>query len=293
MDWFSCWLWTEERLTMVINKKPSAKSMQHKVKLARRKANRSRHYKHFWGCAKAARLAYVKAAERKRRLDVLQETYQSYAARWFQRLPDHDDLLIDYNDVPGLIPHPTGCSCQECHIYCHTVTHPSPTVPYAKSPRAPKVTFCAAHMLLLIAGIILMLLCTPISAMDLSDGTKSLIGKLPPFSGKKDEFIMWLAKFTALATMGAFAASIARNTDGSFGEANCPKTEAAFNALDTTKADEKPKIEEWKRNSKAFAALTLSLPNKLFRIIAASNGQAAEVMKMLYQEYKPDDTSLE
>jgi hypothetical protein len=144
-------------------------------------------------------------------------------------------------------------------------------------------------MVLLLVGIILMLLCAPITAMDLGDGTKSLIGKLPPFSGKKDDFIMWLAKFTALATMGAFAVSIARNTDGSFGEANCPKTEAEFNTLDATKADEKLKIDAWKRNSKAFAALTLSLPNKLFRIIAASNGLAAEVMRLLYQEYKPDD----
>jgi hypothetical protein len=37
---------------------------------------------------------------------------------------------------------------------------------------------------------------------------------------------MWLAKFTALAaTMGAFAAAITQNVDGTFGEKNCPKNQ--------------------------------------------------------------------
>ena len=60
------------------------------------------------------------------------------------------------------------------------------------------------------------MLCVPAVAMDLGDGNKSLIGKLPVFTGKRDNFIMWLAKFSALATMGAFALAVAQNPDSSF-----------------------------------------------------------------------------
>jgi gag-polypeptide of LTR copia-type len=125
--------------------------------------------------------------------------------------------------------------------------------------------------------------------MDLGDGNKSLVSKLPPFTGRKEDFVMRLAKFTALATMGSFSLAIARSSNGTFGEADCPADEAAAAVLDPTIAGDRLKIAAWNRNNKAFAALALCMPNKLFRIIAASAGSAATVMKLLYHEYKPDD----
>ena len=102
---------------------------------------------------------------------------------------------------------------------------------------------------------------------------------------------MWLLKFTAIATRGAFAVAIAQNSDGTFGEKNCPKKQKevddiiediAKNPLTDTssaqaradRAEDKEKMEAWKRNSKAFASITLTIPNKLYRIIAASGGLA-------------------
>jgi hypothetical protein len=117
--------------------------------------------------------------------------------------------------------------------------------------------------------------------MDLGDGEKSLVSKLPPFTGKSDDFIMWLAKFTAIATMGAFTASIAQNPDGTFGESDCPKDEAAASQLNLNNNADKAKHEAWKRNSKAFAALTLVMPNNLFRIIVEAGGIASKAMELL------------
>jgi hypothetical protein len=101
---------------------------------------------------------------------------------------------------------------------------------YAKAPASMVAlsrsrTLFNAHVLLFLMGIAFGMLCVPAVAMDLGDGNKSLIGKLPVFMGKRDDFIMWLAKFTALATLGAFAVAIAQNSDGSFGEKKCPKNQ--------------------------------------------------------------------
>ena len=179
---------------------------------------------------------------------------------------------------------------------------------YAKAPVSVVMlnhtkSFFNANVLLFLIGIAFGMLCVPAVAMDLSDGNKSLIGKLPVFTGKRDDFIMWLAKFTAIAKMGAFAATIPQNADGSSGEKNCPKnqkevdnimqdiadnplTDTSSTRSCTKRAEDKEKLEAWKRNAKVFASITLTMPNKLYRITAAS---AHVAMKMLYHEYKPDD----
>ena len=36
---------------------------------------------------------------------------------------------------------------------------------------------------------------------------------------------MWLMKFMAIATMGAFAVAIMQNADGTFREKDCPKNQ--------------------------------------------------------------------
>jgi hypothetical protein len=222
-------------------KKRSSKSIWHKAKLAKSKAKRGCHFKHYWGCTKEAKFKARQAAiavnmhwstsywQSKAR------EYAEAAARdvegdeaFWNAMPLYED---NFAFMPGLVPKRTRCACQGCERVNRTVLYQSRVRPqqlsYAKAPASVVVpscqTFFNAQVLLFLIGIAFGMLCVPAVAMDLGDGSKSLIGKLPLFTGKQDDFIMWLAKFTALATMGAFAATIAQNADGSFGEKNCPK----------------------------------------------------------------------
>jgi hypothetical protein len=52
---------------------------------------------------------------------------------------------------------------------------------------------------------------------------------------------------------------------------------------------DKDKVDAWKRNNKAFPALTLCSPNKHFRFISGAKGHAGTVMKNLFNEYRPQD----
>jgi hypothetical protein len=106
---------------------------------------------------------------------------------------------------------------------------------------------------------------------------------------------MWMARLVAVATYGAYVQAIQKNTDGTFGEAECPADAAAAATaeaallLDPDDEDLKLIVAAWKRNNKAFSALTLALPDKLFRLIAGAAGLAKEVMRQLYAEYMPSD----
>ena len=295
-------------------KKVSSKSMRHRIKLAKHKAKRGRHFKRYWGCTKEAKykarqvaisanmhwsFMYWRCKEYEEYLkehgmeinngviEVVDDEEQDDA--FWASLPRFVDT--DFDSVPGLLPKRTKCSCFGCTRFERTVHHHQGG--YAKAPVSAVVSSCTKT-------------CVPAVGMDLGDGNKSLISKLPVFSGKQDDFIMWLLKFTAIATMGAFAVSIAQNSDGSFGEKSCPKDQKevddiiddiANNPLTDTsstqtcvkRAEDKEKLEAWKRNSKAFASITLTMPNKLYRIIAGSGGLAHEAMRLLYRKYKPND----
>jgi hypothetical protein len=312
-------------------KKSSSKSTQHKAKLAKRKAKRGRHFKQYWKCTNEAKLKACSAAiaanmhwtimywRRKAyeeeiphlgialAIDTAMDDVKEDEAFW-DAMPDYED---DLKVLPGLVPKRTKCNCQGCDRYNRVVlVSEHNQAGYAKAPVsivAPsRRSFVNVHVLLLLIGIAFGMLCVPAVAMDLGDGNKSLIGKLPVFTGKRDNFIMWLVKFTALATMGAFVAAIAQNGDGSFGEKKCPKnqqkvddilqdiadnplTDLSNTRTRTKRAEDNEKLEIWKHNVKVFAAITLSMPNKLYRILAASDGLAHVAMQMLYHEYKPDD----
>ena len=139
-------------------------------------------------------------------------------------------------------------------------------------------------------AIALLLLATQASAMEAENG-KGIMGKLPVFTGRKDAFVMWMAKFMAVATMGYYIEAVSYNEITKvWGEPDCPKTMAEANALSSGVPAEKLKIDMWKRNSKAFAALTLCMPDKHFRFIAGAKGMAGEVMKALFHEYRPKTT---
>ena len=223
-------------------KKVSSKSIRHRAKLAKRKAKKGRHFRRYWGCTKEAKYNAQQAAiaanrhwatsywrRKEREAQALANIAE--AARiveeenaYWNAMPTYED---NFSFMPGLIPkRMTPCRCHGCERINRTVVSEDLARPqrlsYAKAPAsvvAPsRRTFFNAQVLLFLMGIVFGMLCVPAVAMDLGDGSKSLIGKLPLFTGKRDDFIMWLAKFTALATMGAFAAAIAQNGDGSFGE---------------------------------------------------------------------------
>lgn len=107
---------------------------------------------------------------------------------------------------------------------------------------------------------------------------------MPPFSGKKEDFAMWVMKFTAIATMVGFGSAIETTA-----EDGLPKSEERYKDLDPKKDDDKPKIAAWKRNAQAFSELTLALPNKLYRILVKADGKAYKVMQQLYEDYRPRD----
>jgi Zinc knuckle len=310
-------------------KKVSSKSIRHKAKLAKHLAKKGCHFKRYWGCTKEAKFKAQQAAIAAnthwttsywqcKACENLAREYAEAVARdveedeaFWNAMPLYED---NFAFMPGLIPKRTRCACHGCARVNRTVAYQSHARPqqlsYAKAPASVVVpscrTFFNAQVLLFLIGIAFGMLCVPATAMDLGDGSKSLIGKLPLFTGKRDEFIMWLAKFMALATMGAFAAAIAQNVDGSFGEKNCPKDQKEVDDITKDIADnplsdmassrerakravDNEKLEIWKRNAKAFAAITLTMPNKLYCILAASNGLAHIAMQQLYREYKPDD----
>jgi hypothetical protein len=305
-------------------KKISSKSIRHKAKLAKHKAKKGHHYKRYWGCTKEAAFKVRQAAiaanmhwsmsywlsKAREEAKVAVRDAEDDEAFW-NAMPLYED---NFAFMPGLVPKRTRCVCQGCVHVNRTVLYQSHHQPQqlsnAKAPASVVVpsrrTFFNAHVLLFLIGIAFGMLCVPAVAMDLGDGSKSLIGKLPLFTGKQDDFITWLAKFTALATMGAFAMAIAQNADGSFGEKDCPKdqkevdditkdiadhplTDASSARAPAKRAEDKEKLEIWKRNAKAFAAITLTMPNKLYRVLAASNGLAHVALQQLYHEYKPDD----
>jgi hypothetical protein len=184
-------------------------------------------------------------------------------AQWWTRSVKQDD----YDDVPGLSSIPS-CKCWQGGRRQGLVCLP---------------------LLWMRGGTFLLLFGAQAEAMDTESGT-GIMGKLPPFSGNKEDFVMWMAKFMAVATMGFYAAAVVHHTaTDAWGEANCPKTQAEADALDVSVPAGKEKMGAWKRNNKAFAALTLCLPNKLFRLISGANGHAGNVMKNLANEYSPQD----
>ena len=135
----------------------------------------------------------------------------------------------------------------------------------------------------------LLLMVNTCHAMDTKDGGKQILGRMPTFSGNKDDFAMWWMQFMAIATMFKWHAAVKRNGNGTYGESNCPATQAEHDAIQNSDADADEKREAWKRNNFAMSALILCMPTKLFRLVQGANGLAKTLVKSLHEEYKPDD----
>jgi hypothetical protein len=214
----------------------------------------------------------------------------------FDRLSDHDSCRKendDYDMMPGMKP------CCGCHSESSYGTHQGCFEKPQRGHHRGRVlhrdnasviiTLKPVWIIIIMAFLALLLLGTQTSAMDAENG-KGIMGKLPVFTGRKDAFVMWMAKFMAVAMMGYYieAVSYDENTKV-WGEPGCPKTMAEAAALNSGVPAEKLRIEMWKRNSKAFAALTLCMPDKHVRFIAGAKGMAGEVMKSLFREYRSQD----
>lgn len=168
--------------------------------------------------------------------------------------------------------------------------------------RRPQSTF--GQVLLFLIGLSwwIAYCATQVKAMDADDGGgdgSRNTNRVPLFTGKKNDFVMWLMKLMAVATFGNFGMAIQKNVDANgvvtWGEAECPINDiaaaAAKRAADAapTDADLQVPVAAWKRNNKAFATLALALPKSLFRILAGAGGLASSVMFQLHAEYMPND----
>ena len=107
---------------------------------------------------------------------------------------------------------------------------------------------------------------------------------MPTFTGKKEDFAHWHMKFMAIATMIGLAAALQLTPENEL-----PATQAEFDALDLNQAGDKKKAVAWKRNQQAFAALTISLPGKLYRILTKAEGRAWDAMRQIHHDYQPRD----
>ena len=56
----------------------------------------------------------------------------------------------------------------------------------------------------------LLLMVNTCHAMDTKDGGKQILGRMPTFSGNKDDFAMWWMQFMAIATMFKWHAAVKR-----------------------------------------------------------------------------------
>jgi hypothetical protein len=104
------------------------------------------------------------------------------------------------------------------------------------------------HIWLVIIMLLALLLLggTVANAMEAENG-KGIMGKLPVFTGHKDAFVMWMAKFMAVATMGYYIEAVSFNeTTKVWGEPDCPKTMAEATALNSGVPADKLKIDMWK-----------------------------------------------
>jgi hypothetical protein len=100
--------------------------------------------------------------------------------------------------------------------------------------------FLSGHFVFVLVGFYLCFFCAPAEAMDFGDGEKGLSSKLPQFTGSKNDFVMWLATFTAVAMMGMYVAAIQQNIRPTniskyFGEKDCPKSMSEAAVLDESK----------------------------------------------------------
>jgi hypothetical protein len=57
--------------------------------------------------------------------------------------------------------------------------------------------------------------CCTVNAMDADNNNqdRNIMSKLPVFTGKKEAFVMWMAKFMDVATMGAYAQAVTYNAN--------------------------------------------------------------------------------
>jgi hypothetical protein len=104
-----------------------------------------------------------------------------------------------------------------------------------------------------------------------------------------------MMQLTAVATIGGYAAAFRDNGDGTFGEPECPTSEAANTAavaalaLDPDNEDLKLPVAAWKRNSRAFAAMTIAFPKALFRYLISARFMAGAVIRLMRPDYMPED----
>lgn len=118
----------------------------------------------------------------------------------------------------------------------------------------------------------------------------STVMRIIPFSGKREDFPVFAAKFKAQRALKGMLEAL----DSSF-EAKLPKDDQTV--LDDTKEDEMKKIEAKKKNTLAMSYLTLSMntPQLMAKIegcksTAWPGGLAFEMWEKLENRYKPNDT---
>jgi hypothetical protein len=190
----------------------------------------------------------------------------------------------DYNDMPDLTASQEGVK---------------KNVPKVPKRSAARVSIGSVSVFISFQ-MILCLLCIWMSfftaeAMETDPDDRGHSSKIPKFSGLKQDYTFWMLQFTAVATIGAFAEAFRDNGDTTFGEPECPLTEVANHAavaalaVAPTDAALKLQVAAWKRNSKAFAALTLAFLKSLFRYLTTANKRASEVIRLMQPEFMPID----
>jgi hypothetical protein len=179
---------------------------------------------------------------------VVKETALQCFKRWSF---GHGNKKEDYDKMPGMKPC-CGHSIPTSYDFCHKKgAHRGQVFACHRDHATNMITMKPIWFITMIL-LVLLLLGTQTSTMDAENG-KSIMGKLPVFTGRKDAFVMWMAKFLAIATMGYYVEAVSYNeTTKIWGEPDCPKTKAEADALNSGVPAEKLKIDMWKRNSKAF-----------------------------------------
>jgi len=113
---------------------------------------------------------------------------------------------------------------------------------------------------------------------------------LPKFSGKLEDYVLWIQRWWAFATFKGFETALKEGT--------CNLPSRADATLDKNNPSEKVQIEGLARNDKALLYLTMAfdstvLMSKINKTKSAEflNGIAWKVMVQLKRENQPEDTT--
>ena len=122
--------------------------------------------------------------------------------------------------------------------------------------------------------------------INMSDEVSSSI-KLPTFDGKEENFSMWWTRFQAFAMVKNFSEALELDPD-------LPSSKTAADALDATKATNKPALKAVKRNNVAMAQFTMAFETQgLLTMIDACKsiswpgGNPYILVTVMKNEYQP------